>query len=61
VGRTFAQMSVITHLTTLLSRFHFRLAEELVGPPAQVEADQALRVTVTPGKGMWMYTEPRSA
>eukprot|EP00884_Botryococcus_braunii_P009649 jgi/Botrbrau1/18686/Bobra.0386s0014.1 len=59
VGRTFAQMSVLTHLATLLSRFHFRLAEEIVGPPEQVERDQALRITLAPGKGMWMYAEPR--
>lgn len=59
MGQTLAKMAVVSHMAHLVSHFHFRIAEELVGPPAQVEADQMSSLTVSPGKGMWMYAEPR--
>jgi hypothetical protein len=59
VGQTLAKTSVLSTIAGLMARFHFRLAEDIVGPPSQVEQDQINSVTVTPGKGMWMHAEPR--
>ncbi len=59
MGQTIANLSVVSTVARLLGQFHFRLAEELVGSASQVEQDQVLAVTLTPGKGMWMHAEPR--
>lgn len=59
VGQTLAKLTVVSHMCKLLGHFHFRLAEERVGSHDQVERDQTVAVTVSPGKGMWMYAEPR--
>eukprot|EP00884_Botryococcus_braunii_P020300 jgi/Botrbrau1/6954/Bobra.0215s0031.1 len=61
VGQNLATLTVMGVLVRLLGNFRFKLAEELVGTPDQVERDQALAITVSPTKGMWMYAEPRTA
>eukprot|EP00884_Botryococcus_braunii_P023100 jgi/Botrbrau1/9474/Bobra.0252s0093.1 len=59
VGQTLAKLSIVSTLARLLGHFHFRLAEDRVGPASQVERDQINSVTLTPGNGMWMHAEPR--
>jgi hypothetical protein len=61
VGQTLAKVTILANLVQLVGHYRFRLAEELVGSPEQIEKDKILAVTVTPGKGMWMYAEPRVA
>jgi hypothetical protein len=61
VGQTLAKVMILVNLVHVIGHFRLRLATELLGSPEQVEKDKIMAVTVTPGKGMWMYVEPRSA
>jgi hypothetical protein len=61
VGKTLANVVVLATLVRLVGHYRFRIAEELVGSPDQVENDKVLAPTLSPGNGLWMYAEPRGA
>ena len=45
-------------IAALYQRFSFRLAERAGGPEG-VESEVVLRLTLQPGKGLWMNAVPR--
>ncbi|KAK9836090.1 hypothetical protein WJX81_000576 [Elliptochloris bilobata] len=57
-GRPLAEVSAIAGLAVLLSHFRFRLAKEM-GGAAGVRAQEEVRITLQPVKGMLMHCIPR--
>ena len=58
IGQSLARLMHDGGIAALYQRFSFRLAER-AGTPEQVESEVVLRLTLQPGKGLWMNAVPR--
>ena len=58
IGQSLARLMHDGGIAALYQRFSFRLAERAGGPEG-VESEVVLRLTLQPGKGLWMNAVPR--
>lgn len=58
IGQSLARLMHDGGIAALYQRFSFKLAER-AGGPEQVEREVVLRLTLQPGKGLWMNALPR--
>ena len=58
IGQSLARLMHDGGIAALYQRFSFRLADR-AGGPDQVESEVVLRLTLQPGKGLWMNAVPR--
>ncbi len=58
IGQSLARLMHDGGVAALYQRFSFRLSER-AGGPEQVESEVVLRLTLQPGKGLWMNAVPR--
>ena len=58
VGQSLAKLSMLATAATLLSHFHFRLADKMGGRKGVDEKEMYALITNIEG-GMWMHAIPR--